>query len=287
MASSGVMADFARMPTQRKVMVFVIIGALLGLLYFRFVLSSLKTDVAEAEAAYAANVQSNRTLGEDLKKFAELRPRMEILNATINENKKALPTEAEVPAFFDTLVVKAKESGVEVKVTPKPSEPIESFVKIPAELELTGTFMQIKRFFASLVDKRAVETGAPAPSGRPEERERIVSIENLVLSQPVVRAGQLILNAKFTAVTFRQQDAPAPKPGTPGAQPARAPTLPATPARPSGGTAPPPLPSAGSAPAPRGPIGKAKAAAETANKAMEEREKAGDEPAGSAAGGTP
>ena len=278
MAASGVMADFARMPTQRKVMVFVIIGALLGLLYFRFVLSSLKSDVEEAEGAYATNVTTNRKLTEDKKAYDELIPRMEVLNATINENKKALPTEAELPAFFDTLVIKAKESGVEVKVTPKPSEPIESFVKIPAELELTGTFMQIKRFFASLVDKRAVENIAATPDGRPEERERIVSIENLVLSQPAVRAGQIILNARFTAVTFRQQDvdpAAAPAPG------AAAPARPATPmpSKPAG-TAPPPLPSPGSAPAPAptNPIGKARAANETANKAMEEREKAGNEP---------
>ncbi|HEY5933558.1 MAG TPA: type 4a pilus biogenesis protein PilO [Kofleriaceae bacterium] len=279
MAASGVMADFARMPTQRKVMVFVIIGALLGLLYFRFVLSSLKTDVEEAEAAYATNVTTNRKLTDDKKAYDELIPRMEVLNATINENKKALPTEAEVPAFFDTLVVKAKESGVEVKVTPKPTEPIESFVKIPAELELTGTFMQIKRFFASLVDKRAVENIAATPDGRPEERERIVSIENLVLSQPAVRAGQIILNARFTAVTFRQQDAdPAAAPAPGAAAPAR-PATP-TPSKPAG-TAPPPLPSPGSAPAPTNPIGKARAAAETANQVMEERTKAGNEPAGS------
>lgn len=283
MAASGVMADFARMPTQRKVMVFVIIGALLGLLYFRFVLTPLKTDVEEAEAAYAANVANNRKLTDDLKAYKELIPRMEVLNATINENKKALPTEAEVPAFFDTLVVKAKESGVEVKVTPKPTEPIESFVKIPAELELTGTFMQIKRFFASLVDKRAVENISPTPDGRPEERERIVSIENLVLSQPAVRAGQIILNAKFTAVTFRQQDADPAAPPAAGA-PARPANLPPTPSRPAG-TAPPPLPSPGSAPPPTTPIGKAKAAGETANKAMEEREKAGNEPPAGSAGG--
>jgi len=275
MAASGVMSDFARMPTGRKVLVFVIVGALLGLVYFRFVLSSLKEDLAEAKDAYSTNKAMNQKLGEDIKAYAELRPRMDVLNTTINENKKALPTEAEVPAFFDTLVVKAKESGVEVKVTPKPTEPIESFVKIPAELELTGTFMQIKRFFASLVDRPA--DAAASPNARPEERERIVSIENLVLSQPTVRAGQIILNARFTAVTFRQQDAAPATPGAPGAAPARPPaSAPVRPPAPAG-TAPPPLPTPG-------PIGKAKAAVETI-KATESR---GSEPAatpGSGSGG--
>ncbi|MEJ7600023.1 MAG: type 4a pilus biogenesis protein PilO [Kofleriaceae bacterium] len=268
MAASRVMADFARMPTQRKVMVFAIIGAVIGLVYFRFILSSLKSDLEEAEGQYASNVSTNRKLGEDLKAYSELRPRMEILNTTITENKKALPTEAEVPAFFDTLVRKAKESGVEVKVTPKASEPIESFVKIPAELELTGTFMQIKRFFASLVDRNVVESGTP---GQVEERERIVSIENLILSQPAVRAGQIVLTARFTAVTFRQSDAPPPAPGAPAPRPATVPALrPATP----GGTAPPPLPSPGRP-------GAAKAAIDNANKTMETRGAAGNEQPGS------
>ena len=47
MATSGAMADFARMPTSRKVLVFVVIGFLAGFLYFRLVFKSLPDLAAE------------------------------------------------------------------------------------------------------------------------------------------------------------------------------------------------------------------------------------------------
>ena len=39
--ASGVVADFARMPNQRKVLVFVVIGALIGLVYWKLAYKSL------------------------------------------------------------------------------------------------------------------------------------------------------------------------------------------------------------------------------------------------------
>lgn len=213
-ATTGVVADFNRMPTDRKVLVFVVIGLLLGLLYWQFGYKPLKERVTEVEAQHDQFVQTNRGLEADIPRYALLRKEMVELQRTIEENQKALPTEAEVPAFFETLERKMTESGVEITKWQKGAEaPVESFVKVPVDIELAGTFMQLKRFFASLVQK------PPAPTDDPqqvEERERIVSIENLQLSQPTVRNREIILFAKFTAVTFRQPDAtsalPAPEP---------------------------------------------------------------------------
>ncbi len=202
MAASGVMSDFARMPTQRKVTVFVVIGLVIGLLYYQFLYKSLQENLVNAEQENAAKDAMNQKLGSDIPKFEELRSRLGELQQIIAENAKALPTEAEVPAFFETLERKVTESGVEIaKWNKKPEETIETFIKVPVEIEITGTFMQIKRFFASLVRKDVATT-----DGRVQERERIVSIENLNLTSPVVRNRELILTSKFTAVTFRQDD---------------------------------------------------------------------------------
>ncbi len=244
-ASSGAMADFARMPTSRKVLLFVVIGLLMGFLYYRLVYKGLKDSVEQAKQKHTQAVGQNATLEADIPKFNELRAKKEVLDALIIEHQKALPTEAEVPAFFETLERKITEAGVEVlKWSKKAEEPVESFVKVPLEVELTGTFLQIKRFFASLVEKKS----KGGDNKGVEERERIVSIEDLALTSPVIRNREIILTAKFTAVTFRQADAVAPAAlGTPGAAAAPAPapagSAPA-PALPSSGTAPP-LPSAG------------------------------------------
>ena len=210
MASSAIMADFGRLPASRKVLLFAVIGVLLAGLYYRFVYSSLSEEVAEARGAFEATQRTHATNVANLKKYEELRPAMDKLRAQLARNQAALPTEAEVPAFFETLERKVKESGVEIsKWTKRAEEPIESFVKVPVEIEITGTFMQIKRFFASLVQKHITANDA-------EERERIVSIDSLVISQPQVQNREIILTAKFVAVTFRQDARAAGKSGGAG-----------------------------------------------------------------------
>jgi len=228
-----IMADFARLPNQRKVLVFVVAGLLLGLVYWQFVFKKLKADLAEAESQHASKVAASKKADGDIKDFAELKPTMNRLTVEINENEKALPTEAELPAFFDTLNRKVLETGVQVnRSQQKPEEPVDAFVRVPVDFEIQGTFMQIKRFFASLVPhkRHAGEAATPGDNGDPEERERIVSIEDLSIGDPQVRNHEIVLTAKFTAMTFRQEEKAAPPAAAP--KPASAKPMPpaATPA---------------------------------------------------------
>jgi len=213
------MSDFAKMPTQKKMLVFAGIGLALGAIYFQFVLKSLKEDVESAENDHAAKVSQSQKADKDIKEFEALKPKVNQLKAVIDQNEKALPTEAELPAFFETLNRKVVESGVEVlKFRQLPEEPIETFVKVPVEIEMTGNFMEIKKFFASLVPKRK-KPGSDANGGDQgvEERERIVSIENLSLTDPTVKNREIVLTARFTATTYRQEEKTAGAPGsTPG-----------------------------------------------------------------------
>ena len=254
MASPGAMAEFQRLPVQRKVLVFVVIGGVLGLGYWKLVYTALDERLAEVRTEHASKLATQKRLADDLPKYEGLRARMVKLRELIEQNQAALPKEAEVPAFFETLQHKVAESGVEIrKWTNRGEEPVESFVKVPVEVELTGTFMQIKRFFASLIP-HDVRPAQPPAAGRPNEpRERIVSIENLALTSPTVKDRDLILTAKFTAVTFRQDDrsatpdkAAAGQPTAGAARPASSSPAPSPPAPPAPVSSPssPPLPSA-------------------------------------------
>lgn len=243
MASSGALADFGRMPTRNKVLLFAAIGGVLGFFYYKFAYTSLAADVKKAKQAQVASAAKYRQIEEDIPRYVALRARKDQLDEAIRELQKALPTEAEVPAFFGTIDQKLTDAGIDkMKFQKGSEEPFDQFVKVPLQVEMTGTFMQIKRFFASLVEKRrATQPGQPGGS---EERERIVTIENLALTAPTLRNREILLTAKFTAVTFKQQAAAAPT-GAPGEIPANAPAP--APAAGSGGPAssePPPLPSA-------------------------------------------
>ena len=256
MATSGAMADFARMPAQRKVLVFAVIGALLGLAYWKLAYKALEDELESAEADHDNKVATNKKLAADIPKYEELRTRMTKLRELIEKNQTALPSEAELAAFIETLQHKVTQSGVETrKWTYKTPEPVETFVKVPFEVEVTGTFMQIKKFFASLV-QRDVRLSQSEDDRGSEDRDRIVSIENLALSSATVKNRDIILSARFTAVTFRQEDRPegSPGPAAPGgaAKPASPPPIPATPAP---AAAPPPLPSSAPLPSAATPAG--------------------------------
>jgi Tfp pilus assembly protein PilO len=205
-----IMADFARMPQQRKVMVFVVAGFLLFLLYYQFGFKPLTKDVEEAEGQHNAKVAASHKADEDIKTFNDLKPAVNRLKVQIDQNEKALPTESELPAFFAMLNRKVTESGVQVnRSTQQPETPIESFIRVPVDFEIQGTYMQIKKFFASLVPKKR-QPGAPATNPTDdqgvEERERIVSIDNLTIGEPQVRNREIFLTARFTANTYRQEE---------------------------------------------------------------------------------
>jgi type IV pilus assembly protein PilO len=219
-------ADFARLPTRQKVMVFIVIGFLLGALYWQFLYKGLEADLEAARNENDSKQALNKKLEKDIPEFEKLKARMATLQRIIEENQKALPTEAELPAFFETLNRKVLESGVEVlRSTQGAEEPIETFVKVPINYEIQGTYVQIKKFMASLVPKKKKPGAQPEvmPDGEQgvEERERIVSIENLSLSSPIVRNREILLTAKFTASTYRQEEAKGAA-GTPAAKPSSA-----------------------------------------------------------------
>jgi len=228
MATSGPMADFARLPNDRKVLLFVVAGGLLGLLYFQFLYKPLAEDKDTAQQENGAKVRLNNKLANDIPEYENLKKRVKDLDDRIARNQQALPTEAEVPAFFEMLERKIKQSGVEItRWTKQPEAPVATFMKVPVDIELTGSFMQIKRFFASLVQNDVSPASLQNPE-QPEEHERIVSIENLSLTQPVVRNREIRLTARFTASTFRadeKKDA-----SKPAAKPAAAPAAPTAPA---------------------------------------------------------
>jgi Tfp pilus assembly protein PilO len=242
--AAGVMADFARMPAQRKLLVFIAIGAVIGLIYWRFVYKSLDEQLEAAQVEHDTKVKTDRDLAANIPRYEELRTHMTRLRELIEKNQTALPSAPELPAFFETLQRKVAESGVEIgKWTKRNEEPVESFFRVPVDIEISGTFMQIKRFFASLI-QRDIRPGATPEDRGNEDHERIVSIENLALTNPTVKNREIVLSAKFTAVTFRQDEQARAASGPPGAAGAKpAPPPPPRPA-PAAAPPPPPLPSA-------------------------------------------
>jgi type IV pilus assembly protein PilO len=278
MAKSGAMADFARLPASRKVLIFVVIGALFGLLYRQFVYKSLVDDVEEAEAATGAKADQVKALDAQLKDYNDQQEKYGDNVRKMQRNQRALPNEAELPAFLDTLGQKVRQAGIEsFTFTPSSEIPIDNFVKVPVQVEITGTFMQIKRFFASLAQDDITASGKPKEKTDNDEHDRIVSVESMSIGQPIMKNGEVQLTAKFTATTFREgEQALKPGQGSGSGSAAQPPPLP-----------PPPPPPAGSAkPSPNSPAGVGQRAQNAIDKADQKTRDASGvgESKGSAAG---
>jgi type IV pilus assembly protein PilO len=283
MAAKGFLKEFAGRPTGFKVAVFALVGLVLGGAYFQLKLKPLRKQYAGAQQDNDDLIARGKKLDRDLIDYRKLQTRSDELKRQIEENQKALPTQSELPSFFETLNRKVRESGVEVrKWDYKKDLPVDNFVKVPVEIEISGNFYQVKRFFSSLVQRGGSSTSG---GGSSTDRERIITVENMrIESNPGTRDN--VLKVKFTASTFRQEDAkPATPPPVKGPAPAAAPgTAPAA----APGTAPAP---AATTPAPTTPAG-VQVRVEGAMQADEKRsgspsgpESGGSAPAGGSAGG--
>ncbi|KAB2910576.1 MAG: hypothetical protein F9K40_02290, partial [Kofleriaceae bacterium] len=203
---AGALAEFSRRPLQQKVLIFIGIGALLGLLYWQFMLSSLIKERDTAQADLDAQKSEQDRLRAQKKRYDDLVADEARLRAEIEQNQKALPTESEMPAFFDMLSRKTGEAGIElVKREIKKDVVIEaggapppppggkpapatvsaaaaSFIKVPVDIEVTGTYYQLKKFMASLRPRKS-EAQVTDPDAV-EEKDRIITIESLAITDP-------------------------------------------------------------------------------------------------------
>lgn len=230
MASSTAqqLAAFNAKPTKFKVGVFVGVAVLLGGAYWQVFYSGLTEDVDSAKSSRQTLIREQKKLDADLVEYKRLRERNDELQQTIRDNQRALPSEAELPAFFDHLQRRAGEAGVNIKKWVRKAEaPVESFIRVPVDIEIAGTYYQVLRYFSLLGPAAESEVPSTPPTGPDGEAtdpvdeagtitDRIVSIENLSIGPSAIRNDEVILIAKFTASTFRQAEAApayeAPKP---------------------------------------------------------------------------
>jgi type IV pilus assembly protein PilO len=107
---------------------------------------------------------------------------------------RILPKKAELPTFLDSIYNQAEPLGLEIKLFARqPEKPQELYIRIPVQMEMTGTYHQIARFFNKVA-----------------QLPRIVNIEDVSLTSPSPSDSGVRLTARFTAVTFRFADKPAP-----------------------------------------------------------------------------
>lgn len=216
MAANSFIADFAKRPPAVKAGVFLAIAVVLGGLYYQLVFAGMRKDIQAAKDSASALVADEKKLGEDEQEFTRLSEKQEVLETMIKENETALPTAAQLPSFFDMLNRKVGEAGVDVLEWTylKELQVEETIFKVPVQITLQGSFHELKKFFHLLYKMNEgtpegdAATDSPGSAAEVEERDRILTIEDLHIREPEMRNNELLLTATFRASTFRKEAPP-------------------------------------------------------------------------------
>ena len=210
MARRDYAAELAKKPLGYKAGVLAAVLAVMGFFYWQFFYSTLSDERTTLTTERKKLAKQEKQLKDREKAWLELLQQKELLDAQLQENRITLPASSELPAFFMHLQKQAAAAGVTVTSWTRRNEAaVETYVRVPVSIKLTGTFYQISNYFRLL-----------------SQTDRIISVSGLSLKPGRVKNEEIILEAAFTAVTFRQKDRPPDttladqKPPTPAKKPA-------------------------------------------------------------------
>ena len=138
--------------------------------------TKLRADLAEArkgEFAYQ----------KDLQELTEKRQRE-------GEWQKILPAKTEYPSFLSSLQSVANVSGVSLGAwTPQAEIPEAYYARVPMQLEVTGRYHQVAKFFYGVGQLR-----------------RIINMENISVTEPKNQGEDILVKVEVLATAFRALD---------------------------------------------------------------------------------
>lgn len=189
-------ARISKVPFAQRVLVLAAVIVLIGFVnYLMFVspkedeLERLKKQVARVDR----DLVQNRAIARNLARY---RVEVERLKQKLNEALTLLPNEAEIPELLQKLAALVEQSDCDMTTFEPQGEVVAGFyAKIPVKMAIKGNYHSIAVFFDK-VSKLA----------------RIVNVTDIKLATPKVQNKKVVLEANFTATTFKFVDS------TPAAQ---------------------------------------------------------------------
>ena len=181
------MDQLIRLSVKRKVVVLVILIVLVGIVFWFFFHSPLRDELEGLKKAHARLQQQKADANRRKATYEKDRAKRDELKKSITQQLRALPSDAEMSSFLNSLNTQAELVGLEiVSVKPQKEEISKYYAKIPVQLELTGTFHQLAKFFYLVGNL-----------------DRIINIENINFRLKAMEDSGAVLSASVLATTFR------------------------------------------------------------------------------------
>lgn len=180
---------FMRIPLIFKILGVVVVYLIsFVVFYFLFLIpeqeeqEALKKQISQLEF----DLEEKKKLVGDL---AEYKREVEKLDQDLQRALKLLPDRAEIPSLLQKISSLAKKSNLEIlSFTPLKENRQNFYAKVPVDLRLSGSFMEVTHFFDAI-----------------GKLSRIVNIDNYAMSIIGAKnnSAKKMLNVSCRATTFR------------------------------------------------------------------------------------
>ena len=182
-----IVARVSKVPLPQRVLVLVVVVVLLVLANYIVLISPKEEEIAALQSKINQlenELVRKRAIARNLSRY---RIEVERLKQRLNEALTLLPNEAEIPELLQKLAGLVEQSDCQMgKFEPNAEVDVNFYARIPVNMEITGNYHSIAVFFDK-VSKLA----------------RIVNVTDINLGKPKVVNQKVVLDAKFTATTFK------------------------------------------------------------------------------------
>lgn len=175
------------LPRTQRILYFAGFLALLLFLYFFLFYWPRSQQLAEKREAINSSLLQRDRLSALAANLEKAREEVRELNARLKEAAAQLPDEKEIPDLLSSISSLGRESGLEVLLFRLKPETLQDFyAEVPVEMAARGGYHQVAVFFDKV-----------------RRMDRIINIADITLKEPKLAAGQMVIDAAFSATTFR------------------------------------------------------------------------------------
>jgi type IV pilus assembly protein PilO len=190
--------SLTKLSVPAKVGVGVFFVMAIGVLYWVILFTDISSKI-ESTARKAGEMQAELARQQQAQaSYLVDRDELVMRQQRERELNKVLPADSEAAAFLSSIQQVSNVSGIDLKGWRPEEEKAQAFfAKVPMSLELVGKFHQVAKFMYEI--------------GR---LDRIINVENIEMTDPVVQGDDVVLKVKCLATTFhslKPKTAPAAK----------------------------------------------------------------------------
>jgi type IV pilus assembly protein PilO len=176
-----------KLSIRKKVAILGLVVVLIAAVFWFIYYDPLSEELSALQEKHMSLQNEKADANRRKATYEKDRERRDELKKSYGQQLRALPSDTEMSSFLNNLNAHAELVGLEIEsVKPKKEEVSKYYARIPVQLNLTGSYYQLAKFFYLVGNL-----------------DRIINIENISLKIKKFEESSAILTANVLATTFR------------------------------------------------------------------------------------